>query len=72
MPIFEYRCEACKEVFEELVLSSQENPPCPKCNSPRTKRILSAVRWKGANGGGSPSPCSTCTPGPSGCKGCSK
>jgi hypothetical protein len=30
------------------------------------------VRWKGEGGvSGSPSPCTSCTPGPSGCKGCS-
>jgi putative FmdB family regulatory protein len=74
MPIFEFRCESCKRVFEELVFSSEEKPACPACKSEDTHRILSAVKWKGAgaDGGGSPSPCTSCSPGPTGCKGCSK
>jgi putative FmdB family regulatory protein len=72
MPIFEYRCEGCKQTFEELVFSTDEKPECPNCRSTETHRILSPVRWKGAGGaGGSPSPCTSCTPGPTGCKGCS-
>jgi putative FmdB family regulatory protein len=73
MPIFEYRCESCKKGFEELVFSTEKNPLCPACGSDRTHRILSAVRWKGSgDGGGSPSPCASCSPGPTGCKGCSR
>ena len=32
MPIYEYRCEACGERFEEfLSTSTKPAPPCPKC-----------------------------------------
>ncbi|MFH1437256.1 MAG: zinc ribbon domain-containing protein [Pseudomonadota bacterium] len=72
MPIYEYRCESCKQVFEELIFSSDEKPSCPKCSSDSTHRILSPVSWKGEGGGGSASGCTSCSPGPSGCKGCSK
>jgi len=34
MPLYEYYCENCEEVFEALrSLSSSDNPvPCPKCD----------------------------------------
>ena len=54
MPMYEYACEACHKVFEELVFGSPEAVPCPKCGSPRTKRLLSAscVRGSGKGFGG--------------------
>ncbi len=34
MPVYEYRCDACEEQFEEfLSLSTKPAPPCPKCGS---------------------------------------
>jgi putative FmdB family regulatory protein len=42
LPIFEYRCRACDERFEALVLPSmQDAPACPSCNSLDLEKMLS-------------------------------
>ena len=42
MPMYEYRCNKCGEIFEELVSSDDEKVPCPKCGSTETEKLLSA------------------------------
>ncbi len=43
MPIYEYKCNECGQVFEELVsASSTESPKCADCKSPDTVKLLSA------------------------------
>lgn len=41
MPIYEYRCTACKNLFEEWAKSfdSPEHEPCPKCGGDATRVI---------------------------------
>ncbi len=46
MPIFEYKCDDCGHEFEELVFDREECPPCPKCASEKTAKLMSAVRAK--------------------------
>lgn len=42
MPIFEYRCRACRERFERLLPRAQGEPPaCPRCASREVERLLS-------------------------------
>ena len=43
MPIYEYRCEDCREGFELFVRSpsQQVNPTCPACRSHRVKKAIS-------------------------------
>ncbi len=41
MPIFEYRCGACGETFEELVRGSSETVTCPVCASSQVTKLLS-------------------------------
>jgi len=41
MPLFEYKCQACEHVFEELVLSSSARVVCPQCGSDDTRKLLS-------------------------------
>jgi putative FmdB family regulatory protein len=46
MPIYEFRCLKCGNVFELLKLKKQDeslNMKCPKCKSSEIERILSAV-----------------------------
>lgn len=43
MPIYEFECEECAAVFEELVAASAGAVPCPECGSERTRRLMSAV-----------------------------
>ena len=41
MPIFEYRCCACREEFETLALGSSAPADCPSCSSAELERVLS-------------------------------
>lgn len=51
MPIYEYRCTACDERFEELVPAGGEPPECAKCGSREVERLFSsfATEWKPSN-----------------------
>jgi len=72
MPMYEYRCRACGECFEELVRNAEDEAAlaCPVCGAGQPERCLSActVRVVGDGGGGgdfaAPAP-----PMPSGCGG---
>uniref|UniRef100_A0A7V5XGK6 Zinc ribbon domain-containing protein n=1 Tax=Thermodesulfobacterium geofontis TaxID=1295609 RepID=A0A7V5XGK6_9BACT len=33
MPIYEFKCEICGEIFESLQKMGEDFPPCPNCNS---------------------------------------
>ena len=41
MPIFEYRCSACGNELEHLVLQSSPAPRCFSCGSAEVERIMS-------------------------------
>ena len=45
MPIFEYRCESCKKVYEALILKSsgEKDLRCPHCRGRKRKRLISGV-----------------------------
>lgn len=47
MPIYEFKCMDCNEVFEVLSLSSDETVTmeCKKCKSPHIERILSVTSY---------------------------
>jgi len=51
MPIFEYICEECGEIFEELVMSASaaKDIHCPHCTSDLVRKLISAFS---ANVGG--------------------
>lgn len=42
MPIYEFECESCQAVFDDLVAAGTERVPCPECGSERTARRYSA------------------------------
>jgi len=45
MPMYDYRCKNCDEVFEELVFSnstSDDEIKCPKCGQSKSERLISA------------------------------
>jgi len=70
MPIYEYRCEKCGCDFEELVFGDA-TPPCPKCSSENTKKLMSACRHSaGHNPGGYQGSTVPASSG-GGCAGCS-
>jgi putative FmdB family regulatory protein len=41
VPIYDYACVTCDEVFEELLRSDAPPPPCPSCGNAETERQLS-------------------------------
>ncbi|MEN3044204.1 MAG: zinc ribbon domain-containing protein [Candidatus Hydrothermales bacterium] len=46
MPIFEFLCEKCDKVFEELVLPSENEPErCPECGEKSLRKL-----WRGSVG----------------------
>ena len=55
MPIFEYQCFECQEVFETLQLSreSTEDTQCPGCGSEQTEKLVSAFATTGSDSLGS-------------------
>ena len=67
MPIFEYDCVECGEMFEKLVRSSSarvEKITCPTCGSVKVKKKLSRFAAKSSGGfsstsGASSSDCSS-------------
>lgn len=42
MPIYEFRCDSCRQTFEELVSGAAEAPPCPACGRPG-RRLFSPI-----------------------------
>ena len=43
MPIYEYSCKGCGQVFEHLARTMNEKKPaCPDCGSAKTEKKLSA------------------------------
>jgi putative FmdB family regulatory protein len=40
VPIYDYKCRACGQTFEELVKLG-ETPPCPSCRSTDLERLIS-------------------------------
>ena len=41
MPLFEYRCESCGHVFEQLILKGSPEPTCPACGASTVEKLLS-------------------------------
>jgi putative FmdB family regulatory protein len=55
MPIFEFRCAACGEIFEKLFMGADEtvDMTCPKCRSETIERVVSRTNYAmGAGPGG--------------------
>ncbi|NUQ36379.1 MAG: zinc ribbon domain-containing protein [Caldilineales bacterium] len=59
MPIYEYQCQACGQIFSHLwrsiaAAAGQDAPACPHCHSAETQRLLSRVTVLGGLGGLTP------------------
>ncbi len=54
MPIYEFVCEDCEHEFETLLKNREEaqDVRCPKCQSPRVKRLMSVTGAIITDGGG--------------------
>ncbi len=55
MPIYEYTCKDCNNMFEEIVLSQDEIPSCPKCDSNNTTKLISTSRHQSSGSAASQS-----------------
>jgi putative FmdB family regulatory protein len=51
MPLFEYECRKCGQLFEALVVGSR-TPACPKCKSQDLEKRVSSLGFAGSGGGG--------------------
>ena len=49
MPIFEYRCTACGNEFETLVLNSSPVPGCASCGSEDIEKMMSISSMSSAD-----------------------
>lgn len=65
MPLFEYKCSDCGNLFEELVSGNETVAVCPKCKSEKVERQLSVFSASGSPGKSSSLPCgqSSCNSG---------
>lgn len=65
MPLFEYKCEKCNKVFEELVKNYNDQVKCSSCGGDAV-RVYSGKMFTstGKSCGGCTGNCKTC----SGCK----
>ena len=67
MPIYEYRCLDCAQVFEKIIWNTQnETVCCPSCQGDKVLRLLSAFSSGSPRGGQGVSLPSTCGPSSSG------
>ncbi len=48
MPIYEFRCEVCGEVFERLLRMNDPWPPCPRCGEKRVMKLPSVFGFTDA------------------------
>ncbi|MEW5736230.1 MAG: zinc ribbon domain-containing protein [Thermodesulfobacteriota bacterium] len=56
MPIYEFRCLACNEMFELLCRSTDDKVDlaCPKCGAENIERVLSVTNHAVSDGSGRP------------------
>lgn len=54
MPIFEFRCTECGNVFEMIFLNTEENADlkCPECHAETLERVVSRTSHVIARGSG--------------------
>jgi len=69
MPLFEFQCNSCSNIFEELIFSN-EVPACPHCHFEKTEKLISRPCRNHGGGNnaavsnsGAASGCGTCSGG---------
>jgi putative FmdB family regulatory protein len=50
VPIYEYRCKSCDNIFERLELTKVESPTCKECGKP-VERVISRCSFRLAGSG---------------------
>jgi len=63
MPLFEYKCEICKNIFEELIFTKNDEKElcCPKCKSKDVHKLISLFGVAGTEKKVSAGSCSHCS-----------
>jgi putative FmdB family regulatory protein len=58
MPIYEYQCPKCGQIFDKLMRFSEADklPDCPHCGEKETRKMITAGAVIGASTGSSPTP----------------
>ncbi|MCL6561199.1 MAG: zinc ribbon domain-containing protein [Firmicutes bacterium] len=58
MPIYEFRCLACGDIFEKLFVdpNAEVNIECPKCKSGSFERVISRTNYVMGSGRGGKNP----------------
>ncbi len=46
MPIYEFRCELCGEIFERILKINEPWPSCPRCGGERVFKLPSVFGFK--------------------------
>ncbi len=61
MPIYEFKCSKCNDLFEILVRNEQEEAEirCPRCESNRFERVISTTTHTMGESGSSQGPNAT-------------
>lgn len=54
MPIYEFKCLKCNDIFELLMINKSQSLElkCPKCDSDNLERVLSAAGYTIGSGSG--------------------
>lgn len=56
MPMYDYRCEDCRDKFTVLIRWDQKHQVrCPKCDSDQVRELISTFATKSAGGSSSSS-----------------
>jgi putative FmdB family regulatory protein len=63
MPLYEYECQTCDHVFEELV-RGDEPVSCPKCHSRKLEKLISVPAKPQSDGGAAGLPMTCNSDGP--------
>jgi putative FmdB family regulatory protein len=55
MPLYEFKCQQCNEIFELLVMSHEQDVEmkCPHCGAEAFERVLSTTHYAMGGGAGS-------------------
>jgi len=44
MPIYEYECKSCGNVFERIMKTGEGEPACPACGRQEMKKLVASFR----------------------------
>ncbi|MBW1743460.1 MAG: zinc ribbon domain-containing protein [Deltaproteobacteria bacterium] len=62
MPLYEFRCPKCGHEFEQIVFSTDKEPPrCVRCGDSKPERLLSVFSSSARTKGGKAPVLSSCS-----------